>query len=187
MRSLVGRREGRRGVDRVPRVAPCGTGLHSDNIEQAVTNELFQNERHTAAGCVFNVTPEDTSNILNGNKSSPNFGTTIGTVSETSILQPYGSRTLGSSRQERSSDFLGQSRKSFSEGVRHRPRVQPSHPVPKAGKAVGEMTGLGGGLAAHARKSLIAECAENRRRERGVARRRPRLPARLGCGWPECS
>jgi len=75
-------------------VALCGTGLHPDNVEQAVTNELFQNERHTTAGCVFNVTPEDTSNILNGNKSSPNFGTTIGTVSETSILQLYGSRTL---------------------------------------------------------------------------------------------
>jgi len=63
-------------------VALCGTGLHPDNVEQAVTNELFQNERHTTAGGVFNVTPEDTSNILNGNKSSPNFGTTIRTVSD---------------------------------------------------------------------------------------------------------
>ncbi len=54
------------------------------NVEQGVTNEVFQNERNTTAGCVFNATPEDTSNILNGNKSSPNFGTTIGTVSEMS-------------------------------------------------------------------------------------------------------
>ena len=83
--------------------------------------------------------------------------------------------------------FLVKVRKSFSEGVRHRPRVKPSHPVPKAGKAAGEMTALGGGLAVHPRKSPIAEWAEDRRRERGVARRRPRLPARLGCGWPECS
>ena len=63
-------------------MASYGTGLHPDNVEQAVTNELFQNERHPTAGCVFNVTPDDTSNILNGNKSSPNFGTTIGTVSD---------------------------------------------------------------------------------------------------------
>jgi CxxC motif-containing protein (DUF1111 family) len=54
------------------------------NVEQGVTNEGFPNERNTAAGCVFNATPEDASNILNGNKSSPNFGTTVGTVSEMS-------------------------------------------------------------------------------------------------------
>jgi CxxC motif-containing protein (DUF1111 family) len=34
------------------------------------------------AGCVFNASPEDASNILNQNPSSPNFGTTIGTTSE---------------------------------------------------------------------------------------------------------
>lgn len=54
------------------------------NVEQGVTNEAFSNKRNTTAGCVFNATPEDASNILNGNKSSPNFGTTIGTVSEMS-------------------------------------------------------------------------------------------------------
>jgi CxxC motif-containing protein (DUF1111 family) len=54
------------------------------NVEQGVTNELFPNERNTTAGCVFNATPEDTGNILNTNKSSPNFGTTIGTLSEMS-------------------------------------------------------------------------------------------------------
>jgi CxxC motif-containing protein (DUF1111 family) len=54
------------------------------NVEQGVTNEGFPNERNTTAGCVFNATPEDASNILNGNKSSGNFGTTIGTLSEMS-------------------------------------------------------------------------------------------------------
>jgi CxxC motif-containing protein (DUF1111 family) len=54
------------------------------NVEQGVTNEAFPNERNTTAGCVFNATPEDASNIVNGNHSSPNFGTTIGTVAEMS-------------------------------------------------------------------------------------------------------
>lgn len=54
------------------------------NVEQGVTNEGFPNERNTTAGCVFNATPEDRSNLLNGNPSSPNFNTTIGTVSEMS-------------------------------------------------------------------------------------------------------
>lgn len=52
------------------------------NVEQGVSNELFPNERNAAPGCVFNATPEDSSNVLNGNPSSPNFGTPIGTVSE---------------------------------------------------------------------------------------------------------
>jgi CxxC motif-containing protein (DUF1111 family) len=54
------------------------------NVEQGVTNEAFPNERNTTTGCVFNATPEDASNIVNGNHSSPNFGTTIGTVAEMS-------------------------------------------------------------------------------------------------------
>jgi CxxC motif-containing protein (DUF1111 family) len=54
------------------------------NVEQGVTNEVFPNERNTTAGCVFNATPEDASNILNGNQSSSNFGTTIGTLAEMS-------------------------------------------------------------------------------------------------------
>ena len=54
------------------------------NVEQGVSNEGFPNERSATAGCVFNATPEDSSNILNGNKSSPNFGTTVGTMSEMS-------------------------------------------------------------------------------------------------------
>ena len=52
------------------------------NVEQGVTNELFPNERYAISGCVFNPTPEDATNILNGNSSSPNFGTTIGTASD---------------------------------------------------------------------------------------------------------
>lgn len=54
------------------------------NVEQGVSNELFPNERSAVAGCVFNGSPEDSSNLLNPNSSSPNFGTTVGTVSEMS-------------------------------------------------------------------------------------------------------
>ncbi len=54
------------------------------NVEIGVSNELFPNERSAVPGCVFNATPEDSSNILNGNPQSPNYGTTIGTVSEMS-------------------------------------------------------------------------------------------------------
>ena len=52
------------------------------NVEQGVSTELFPNERSAVPGCVFNTTPEDSSNILNGNSASSNFGTPIGTVSE---------------------------------------------------------------------------------------------------------
>jgi CxxC motif-containing protein (DUF1111 family) len=54
------------------------------NVEQGVSSEQFPNERNAVTGCVFNATPEDGSNILNGNINSPNFGTTIGTLSEMS-------------------------------------------------------------------------------------------------------
>jgi CxxC motif-containing protein (DUF1111 family) len=47
------------------------------NVEQGVSTELFPNERGAVPGCVFNSTPEDSSNILNGNQ-------TVGTVSEMS-------------------------------------------------------------------------------------------------------
>jgi CxxC motif-containing protein (DUF1111 family) len=52
------------------------------NVEQGVSNEVFPNERSAVTGCVFNNSPEDGTNILNPNSSSPNFGTTIGTASE---------------------------------------------------------------------------------------------------------
>ena len=54
------------------------------NVEQGVSNELFPNERSAVPGCVFNATPEDASNMLNGNPSSPNYNTPLGTVSEMS-------------------------------------------------------------------------------------------------------
>jgi CxxC motif-containing protein (DUF1111 family) len=54
------------------------------NVEQGVSDELFPNERSPVAGCVFNATPEDYSLMLNGNPGSPNYNTTIGTVSEMS-------------------------------------------------------------------------------------------------------
>ncbi|HLW84233.1 MAG TPA: di-heme oxidoredictase family protein [Candidatus Sulfotelmatobacter sp.] len=52
------------------------------NVEQGVSNELFPNERSAVPGCVFNPSPEDATPLLNGNSSSPNFGTPIGTASE---------------------------------------------------------------------------------------------------------
>lgn len=52
------------------------------NVEQGVSNELFPDERSAVQGCVFNSTPEDSSNILNGNSSSGNFGAPLGTASE---------------------------------------------------------------------------------------------------------
>jgi CxxC motif-containing protein (DUF1111 family) len=49
------------------------------NVEQGVSNEGFTNERSAVSGCVFNTTPEDSSNITN-----PKNGSTEGTVSEMS-------------------------------------------------------------------------------------------------------
>ncbi|MFZ0279551.1 MAG: di-heme oxidoredictase family protein [Candidatus Sulfotelmatobacter sp.] len=54
------------------------------NVEQGVSNENFPNERSAVAGCVFNGTPEDATNMLNQNASSPNWGTSLGTESEMS-------------------------------------------------------------------------------------------------------
>ena len=49
------------------------------NVEQGVSNEGFQNERSAVDGCVFNPTPEDSTNIVN-----PNTGGTTGTANEMS-------------------------------------------------------------------------------------------------------
>jgi CxxC motif-containing protein (DUF1111 family) len=54
------------------------------NVEIGISNELFPNKRSAVAGCVFNPTPDDASNMLNGNPDSPNYNTTVGTVSEMS-------------------------------------------------------------------------------------------------------
>jgi CxxC motif-containing protein (DUF1111 family) len=54
------------------------------NVEQGVSNELFPNERAAVAGCVFNSTPEDSTNLINASNTSANFGTPIGTASEMS-------------------------------------------------------------------------------------------------------
>jgi CxxC motif-containing protein (DUF1111 family) len=54
------------------------------NVELGISNELFPNERDAAPGCVFNATPEDSSNILNPDSQSPNFGKPVGTVAEMS-------------------------------------------------------------------------------------------------------
>jgi CxxC motif-containing protein (DUF1111 family) len=54
------------------------------NVEQGVTNENFPNERNMVPGCAFNGTPEDSTNLLNPNTLSINFGTNIGTESEMS-------------------------------------------------------------------------------------------------------
>jgi CxxC motif-containing protein (DUF1111 family) len=40
------------------------------NVEQGVSNEVFPNERSAVSGCVFNGSPEDTTNMLTSNGSS---------------------------------------------------------------------------------------------------------------------
>jgi CxxC motif-containing protein (DUF1111 family) len=54
------------------------------NVEIGASNELFPNERVAAPGCGYNPGPEDASNILNGNSSSTNYATAVGTTSEMS-------------------------------------------------------------------------------------------------------
>jgi CxxC motif-containing protein (DUF1111 family) len=54
------------------------------NVEQGVSNENFPNERSAVTGCVFNNSPEDSTNLLNQNANSINFGTPLGTESEMS-------------------------------------------------------------------------------------------------------
>jgi CxxC motif-containing protein (DUF1111 family) len=46
------------------------------NVEQGVSNEAFPNERSAVAGCVFNPTPEDSTNF-----TDPATGSTTGTAS----------------------------------------------------------------------------------------------------------
>jgi CxxC motif-containing protein (DUF1111 family) len=46
------------------------------NVEQGVANEIFPNERSAVAGCVYNNTPEDTTNIIDPTTNLP-----IGTAS----------------------------------------------------------------------------------------------------------
>ncbi len=53
--------------------------MEAYNVEQGVTNEGFTNERSAVAGCVFNGTPEDATNITN-----PDNGATTGTANEMS-------------------------------------------------------------------------------------------------------
>jgi CxxC motif-containing protein (DUF1111 family) len=48
------------------------------NVEQGVTNELFPNERSAVTGCLFNPTPEDSTNITTSS------GSTTGTASQMS-------------------------------------------------------------------------------------------------------
>ena len=54
------------------------------SVEMGVSNELFPNERDAVPGCVFNATPDDTTNILNPDSRSPNFGKPLGTAAEMS-------------------------------------------------------------------------------------------------------
>ncbi|MBV8551566.1 MAG: thiol oxidoreductase [Acidobacteriaceae bacterium] len=49
------------------------------NVELGVSNEAFPNERSATAGCVYNATPEDSSNILN-----PTDQSMLGTASQMS-------------------------------------------------------------------------------------------------------
>ena len=44
------------------------------NVEQGVSNEIFPNERSAVAGCIYNATPEDRTNLIDSNTNLP-FGT----------------------------------------------------------------------------------------------------------------
>jgi CxxC motif-containing protein (DUF1111 family) len=55
--------------------------MEAYNVEQGVSNEGFPNERSAVPGCVFNPTPEDSTNITNPN---PPAGRTTGTANEMS-------------------------------------------------------------------------------------------------------
>jgi CxxC motif-containing protein (DUF1111 family) len=54
------------------------------SVEEGISNDLFPNEPDAVPGCVFNAAPEDSSNILNPDLQSPNFGKPIGSISEMS-------------------------------------------------------------------------------------------------------
>ncbi|HXX13931.1 MAG TPA: di-heme oxidoredictase family protein, partial [Candidatus Eremiobacteraceae bacterium] len=54
------------------------------SVEQGGTSELFPNKRDDTSGCVFNPTPEDTTNLKNPDSSSRNFGTLVGLAWEMS-------------------------------------------------------------------------------------------------------
>jgi CxxC motif-containing protein (DUF1111 family) len=56
----------------------------ANNVEMGVSNELFPNERDMVPGCDFNRDPEDSTHLVNRDRSSPNLGTTVGTASEMS-------------------------------------------------------------------------------------------------------
>ena len=62
--------------------ASCFSWARLTTFEQGVTNEVFPNERNVSSGCAFNNSPEDVTPLVNGNPSSPNFNTTVGTPSE---------------------------------------------------------------------------------------------------------
>ncbi len=54
------------------------------NVEMGISNELFPNKRAGVAGCVFNPTPDDDTNIMNPNSNSSNYNTALGTANEMS-------------------------------------------------------------------------------------------------------
>jgi len=47
------------------------------NVEQGVTNELFPNERNDSQGCIFNPTPEDSTNLTNPGGPSGNVSSDV--------------------------------------------------------------------------------------------------------------
>src|SRR5271170_504680 len=53
------------------------------NVEQGVSNEVFPNERSAVAGCVYNPTPEDSTNILNPDNPASTTGTASKMSSDT--------------------------------------------------------------------------------------------------------
>jgi len=74
------------------------------NVEQGVSNEVFPNERSAVAGCVFNASPEDSTNITNPNSPGSQTGTASTMSSDTvnfaafaRLLAPPGPTTASAS------------------------------------------------------------------------------------------
>ncbi|MGA2127220.1 MAG: di-heme oxidoredictase family protein [Xanthobacteraceae bacterium] len=56
------------------------------NVEIGVTNELFPDERNTTAGCVFNATPEDSTNVTVSNNLSTTPSGTLASAFSSDIV-----------------------------------------------------------------------------------------------------
>ena len=54
------------------------------NVEEGISNEVFPNKRADVSTCLFNSTPDDTTNMLNPDSKSTNYRTVLGTANQMS-------------------------------------------------------------------------------------------------------